>query len=94
MLDLKSWREYFSERLKDVVIEQQYLSGLDNDTLNSLHVKLLKALYKDSSIDKEGGFLNYFQTNLIKYISEPYREAVKAEIELQEERDGCSYNFV
>jgi hypothetical protein len=87
IVNSRNWSEYFSNRLRDVVIEQSYLNDLDVDTLKSLQVKVLKAFFRDPNIDKEGSFLNYFQTNLHKYISEPYREDVKAEIDLRAEED-------
>jgi hypothetical protein len=74
IIDSGSWREYFASRLRDIVIEQNYLDGLDVDTLKSIQTKVLKAFFHDSTIDKEGSFLNYFHLNLHRYISEPYRE--------------------
>jgi hypothetical protein len=59
-LDTIDWREYFAERLKEVVIESDYLQTLDSDTLRDIQTRLLKAQFKNQAIDKEGSFLNYF----------------------------------
>ncbi len=89
LLDTRNWREYFGKRLEEVVVRQSYLDQLDMVSLKALQVKVLKAFFHDSTIDREGSFLNYFQTNLHHFISEPYREDVAATIELREEVDGC-----
>lgn len=90
-LDTKNWRDYFSDRLKEIVIEQDYLKGLDEDTLKTLQTSVLKAQFKNPGIDKEGGFLNYFNRNVHKYISEPYREDVSAEVLMELSQSG---NFI
>lgn len=84
MLDAKNWRDYFSERLKQVVIENDYLGSLDEETLKSLQIRVLKAQFKNPLIDKDGSFLNYFHTHLHKFISEPYREDVSVEMIITE----------
>ncbi len=83
-LQLPDWQHYFEERLKNVVLEQEYLNSMDQETLSNLQIKTLKAYFHTSDIDKEGSFLNYFQDNLSKYISEPYRDNVKCEIVVEE----------
>ncbi len=41
IIEIGHWRQYFEERLKDIVMEQNYLNGLDKKVLANLHVKLL-----------------------------------------------------
>lgn len=89
LLDTKNWRDYFGERIREVIMQQSYLTSLDNSALKELQVKVLKAFFKDQSIDHEGSFLHYFQTNLHKFISEPYREDVTTEIELRGDDKDC-----
>ena len=84
-LQLPDWKNYFEERLKNIVLEQEYLNSLDSDSLSNLQIKTLKAYFKASDIDKEGSFLNYFQENLSQYIKEPYRDDVRAEMILLDE---------
>lgn len=79
-LETKNWRDYFSDRVKEVVIEKDYLKSLDDRTLKELQTSVLKAQFKNPNIDKEGSFLHYFHNNLHKFISEPYREDVSTEI--------------
>ena len=79
-LDTREWHKYFEERIKAVLVEQSYLKTLDKSILRSLQTNVLKALFGDQDIDREGGFLNYFHANLHKYIAEPYREDVTCEI--------------
>ncbi len=88
-LQLPDWQKYFEERLKSIVLEQEYLNSLDSTSLSNLQVKTLKAYYHTSDIDKEGSFLKYFQDNISQYISKSYRENVQSEINfLKEEIDG------
>lgn len=84
LVGTKNWREYFAERLKEVVLEQKFLETMDLDALRDLQTRVMKAFFRDQSIDREGSFLNYFQTNLLKFVSEPYREDVMSELELRE----------
>lgn len=88
ILDTRNWREYFGNRLRDVVIQQDYLNGLDIDTLKSLQIKVLKAFFHDDKIDKEGSFLNYFHLSLHQYISEPYRESANKIVVMREVAGG------
>jgi hypothetical protein len=80
LLDSKNWREYFGERLKEIVIDNTYLKTLDVDTLKQLQINVLKAQFNNQQIDKDGGFLEYFHRHLHKFISEPYRESVSTEV--------------
>jgi len=79
-LDTKNWRDYFSDRIKEIVIDSNYLKMLDAETLKSLQINVLKAQFNNPRIDKEDGFLSYFHQNLHRYISEPYREDVSTEV--------------
>jgi hypothetical protein len=88
LLDSHNWREYFSDRLKEIVLEKEYLKTLDTGTLRQLQTSVLKALFKNPDIDKEGGFLRFFENNLHKYISEPYREDASTEIILKKVLDS------
>lgn len=88
LLDAKSWKDYFAERVKEIVIEKSYLDTLDDGTLRDLQTNVLKALFKNPEIDKEGSFLNFFHKNLHKYISEPYREEVSTEVHVSRDEDS------
>jgi hypothetical protein len=80
VIEMKDWRSYFEERVKNVIIEQSFLERLDSDTLHAIQTNVLKAFFKDKTIDREGSFLDYFHSNLHKFIAEPYREDVTSEI--------------
>ena len=87
LLDSKNWREYFGERLKEIVIDNSYLKTLDSGTLKQLQTSVLKAQFNNHQIDKDGSFLEYFHLHLHKFISEPYREDVSTEV-LMKKLDG------
>ena len=80
ILETNGWRNYFEDRLKHIVIDHSYLTSLDDGTLRGIQTGVFKALFGDKSIDREGSFLEYFDSNLHKYIGAPYREDVTTEI--------------
>jgi hypothetical protein len=79
-IETRDWRSYFEERIRAIVIEQTYLDSLDKDTLVRLQTNAFKAQYKQAALDREGGFLQYFHTNLHGFIAEPYRENVTVDV--------------
>lgn len=89
VLQIPDWRKYFEQRLRNIVLDQSYLDSLDQNSLVGLQVKTLKAFFKTHDIDREGSFLNYFQTNLSNYIKTPYRDGVKTEMVITEVGDQC-----
>jgi len=91
LLDSKNWREYFGERLKEIVIDNSYLKTLDTSTLKQLQTSVLKAQFNNQQIDKDGSFLEYFNRHLHKFISEPYREDVSTEVLMKKIPDGSDY---
>jgi septum formation topological specificity factor MinE len=91
LLDSKNWRDYFGERLKEVVIENSYLTTLDDIALKQLQTNILKVQFKNSQIDKDGSFLEYFHLHLHKFISEPYREDVSTEVLMNHSDDNIGY---
>ena len=80
LLDFKDWRNYFSSRLSEIVVENTYLEKLDSVSLEKLQNDVLKAQFGNNEIDKEGSFLHFFQKHLHKFISQPYREQVSSEL--------------
>jgi hypothetical protein len=80
MIETDDWSEYFRERIREIVMQQTYLNTLDKARLDVLHTSILKAQFGNPDIDKEGGFLNYLRSNLHRYIAQPHREDVTAEL--------------
>lgn len=80
LIETKSWSNYYRERLREIVLEQSYLRTLGVDQLSRLNTEVLKARFKNPSIDSEGSFLNYLNSNIYHFMAEPYREDVSAEI--------------
>jgi hypothetical protein len=56
-IETEDWSDYFRERIREIVMEQSYLSTLDKNRLETLHSSVLKAKFGDQQIDREGGFL-------------------------------------
>lgn len=94
LLDSKNWREYFAERLKEILIDNSYLKTLDPNTLKQLQTSVLKAQFKNHHIDKDGGFLEYFNLHLHKFISEPYREDVSTEVLMSKDNDSEDFKVI
>lgn len=84
IMQFKDWKEYFQERLKEIVLQRSYLDTLNTKELTDLQIDTLKAKYKGSDIDREGSFLHFFQRKIQNYISCPYRENVNSSINIKE----------
>lgn len=77
MVDFRDWREYFQERLAEIVVKRSYLGTLDRNELISLQTDTLKAFFKVEDIDRKGSFLDYFHSRIRDFIGSPYREDVR-----------------
>lgn len=91
LMDMDSWKDYFIERLKSILMDHEYLKSLDEKTLKTVQTNVLKAQFKNNNIDNEGSFLEYFHKHLHKYISTPYRQDVHATLIM--EKDLISGNI-
>lgn len=76
ILDFRDWREYFQERLAEIVVKKSYLTTLDRSQLISLQTDTLKAFFKAEDIDRKGSFLDYFHSKIRDFIGSPYREDI------------------
>ena len=88
VVNLKDWRDYFQERLRDIVVQREYLKKLGKADLIALQTDTLKAYYEDSDLDRQGRFLNYFHQRLSQLIASPYRLDLNAVLAVQHDRDG------
>jgi hypothetical protein len=77
-IEAEDWRRYFEERIKSVVVQQDYMKGLDVPTLNNALRNLMKARFRDAAVDKDDAFLKHFEDNILEYIGSPFREDVTA----------------
>lgn len=91
ILQFEDWKAYFQDRLKDIVVQRAYLESLSPEELTALQVATLKAKYKGTDIDREGSFLQYFQSKIQDYIGSPYRENVTSSFLIEEasEKTDC-----
>lgn len=78
VLEFRDWREYFQERLSEIVIQRSYLNTLKDDELLSLQTATLKAYFKDDQLDRADSFLEFYQRKIHGFISSPYREDINA----------------
>jgi hypothetical protein len=76
IVNLRDWKNYFQERLAEIIIKKNYLNTLDKSELIDLQTSTLKAFFKVNDIDREGSFLNYFLSKIHGFIGSPYRENV------------------
>src|SRR6185295_2140355 len=88
MLSHSDWQGYFEDRLRGIVVEQSYLDRLEKVELKRLVRAAIKAQAPGAAIDREGGFLEYFEDHLHRFIVEPYRENATAEIIFREVEEG------
>lgn len=88
VLEWKSTRDYFGKRLSEIVLEDDYLKRLSKDRLKNLFLSIQRHIFDTEDVEKEGGFLDYFNRHLHGYIVQPYRENVSAEMSFTENCDG------
>jgi hypothetical protein len=80
LVDLKNWREYFSARLREILIDRQYLKNLDASKLRQLQEDVWCTLYNNPALGAEGTFLRFCGEALHPFINDPYREEVIVEV--------------
>lgn len=83
LFDTRHWIDYFKERLKEIVIEKEYLDKYSLDELTSLQKDVLKAYFKDQNIGGTEGFLNYYQEHIQAIIGNPFRMNVIADFHIK-----------
>lgn len=86
-VETDDWRGYFEDRIKSIVIQQDYMKNLDKSTLDVVLRNLMKARFTSAAIDKEDGFLDHFEKNISKSIGTPFRENVVAIVCYAEETE-------
>lgn len=88
VLEWKSTRDYFGKRLSEIVLEDDYLKRLSKERLRNLFLSIQRHIFDTDDVEKEGGFLDYFNRHLHGYIVQPYRENVSAEMSFTENSTG------
>ena len=73
MLEVRSWSEYFEERLADTIMTDRYLNARGQESLGNHLISVFKAYYA-RELDYEGSFLEYFRLTLQDQIVAPFRE--------------------
>jgi len=91
LVDFPDWKNYFGDRLKDIVIKRKYLETLNKDELASMQIDIYKSIYKHSDLEKEDSFLRYLQSDIQHLIDSSYREHVSANIKVEESGDDDIY---
>lgn len=92
-MDTESWREYFSARLRDLILDHSYVKQLNNDQLKRLHRETTKALYSAPAVD-ENGLQVFVENHMLSLLKGRYRENYILNIHLEEVRDdGFVINF-
>ena len=80
LIDLPGWKQYFEERIKEIIIQQEYLDGLDKDVLKLLETNVLKARLDSSSLDERGSLHNFVRDHVQRFLPLPFFEDAHAEV--------------
>jgi hypothetical protein len=88
LVDMKNWRDYFSSRLREIVVDQAYLKNLDPSKLLELQENAWCALYHNPALGNEGTFLSFCRDALHRFINDPYREDVIVEVFVTNKESG------
>ncbi len=84
LIETKSWNDYFAENLKKIIVEHEYLSQIDTDTLSNFHKNVLRIRYKNEDIGKDDTFLDFQQQLIEPLLIKPYRENVEQIINIHD----------
>ncbi len=76
LLGFKDWRNYFQDRLSDIVLGKSYIKNLSKEQLINLQNDTIKAYFETDSVEREGSFLNYFHQEIRSLIGAPFRENI------------------
>ncbi len=79
-IELPEVRDYFRERMKEIVMERAYLKGLNEEELRKHQIEAMQAHFRNDKIGEQGSFLRFFYACIFQYINEPYRERLTLEI--------------
>jgi hypothetical protein len=94
VVDFKHWRDYFEDRLSQIVIDKQYLAKLTREDLISLQTDVLKVYFKNHQIAGEEGFLKFYQAHIQAYIASPYRLNVSSYYQIDYLKSNNQYYTV
>lgn len=83
ILGRKSWKSYFEESLREVVLQPHYLKSLSPEGLRDHLIEIFKAEHGDEDIGREDRFLRYCLDHVHKYLSSPYRENLYVDIAVE-----------
>lgn len=88
MLELPEWKKYFGERIKEIVIQQDYLDGLDPRVLSEIETNVLKALLRSPSLDEKGSLHHFVRKHIQGLLPLPYLENAHAEVVYEYDEPG------
>jgi hypothetical protein len=82
VVHLRAVNQHFMDRIRDLVIQDSYLSRLKPEALTELMNRAFVAQVGNPGvdIDGEGSFLRFFHSDLKGFIGKPYRERATSEI--------------
>lgn len=80
MVDLPGWRQYFEERIKAIVIQQDYLKSLDSGTLLALGTSVTQARLKLPGLGDPGTLLYFLNENMDRFLAFPYQVDMHADV--------------
>jgi hypothetical protein len=74
LFEMPEWRERFHKEIEMAIDDVDHLKKLKLDELIKQQIIILKAVFNNQEIDKEGSFLNFYFTKIQQYIGSAYRE--------------------
>lgn len=83
-IDTKNWQDYFRERLKEIIIGNEYLKKLDRENLFNLRLEIYKVIFKTNQITESDSFFNYYNKNIFPIMNSPYRHDTRVNIRFDE----------
>ena len=91
LIDLRDWKEYFSKRLRDVVIKKEYLSSLSIKELINLQREILRINFANNDIGNADSFFDFYSGPLQNLVNKPYRNDARLIINIQKIENEYAY---
>lgn len=81
----KSLSDYFTSRITDVIVGEDYLHKLNEDSLKALRSRANKALAQRSSVESDNDFINVMQNEIDSFMISCYIVKQKIDVVLKED---------
>jgi hypothetical protein len=93
LLETKHWSDYFNKKLKNIVIDKDFLHTLNEENVSKLYQNTTAEKFGDQVKDKKSLY-EFLTKRTLNDIATPYRENFSLKLEIQKSGTELSYKEV